>query len=298
VVGTTSRRTSSWYFGDGAALLNQVSATLGLGPSIAPLDGAVHQPLSERRRGATFGFRLNRSFLHRFGAEFTLEYSRGRLMLRQAALADVEAARASFVPAWTALIGTGPFMNPTVTSVTTLNDRVGRQILATGTLNVDLRTSGRAIPYVSLGAGLKANQGGTPSVSLEGNYRFQILGVYPVNETDSVTLRTSIANAAVGVVGGGVRFFFSPRWGMRFDIRALVSKASIGTVIDTRSRPAPLTAPAGAPASLSTPSVQFSNNGTLGPSSLAGPQLTGFRGFSSRGWESQTNITSGLFVRF
>jgi hypothetical protein len=297
VVGTTSRQISSWYFGDGALLLNQVSAALGLVPRITPLDPLFQSSLSEGQPGVSFGFRLSRALNRRFGAEFTLDYGRGPLALRPSALAGIEATRASYVPAFTALVGSGPFVGPTVTSVSTIHEKEGSQTLMTGALTVNLMTSGRTIPYVSAGAGFKANTGGMPSASLDGNYRFQTLGLFPVNETDSVTLRTSVDEGAVGVFGGGLKFAVSPRWGVRFDLRAFVNKVSIETLMDTRSRPSSAT-PSGAAASLSTPSLQFSNNGTLGPSSLAGPPLTGFRTFTGRSWQSQTNVSGGLFLTF
>src|SRR5439155_15657393 len=50
VVATTSRRTPSWYFGDGAVLLNQVNAALGLSPRITPLDSVFKSSLADRQQ--------------------------------------------------------------------------------------------------------------------------------------------------------------------------------------------------------------------------------------------------------
>jgi hypothetical protein len=297
VVGTPSRRISSWYFGDGALLFNQANASLGLGSRITPLDPLFESSLSDPQSGASFGFRLGRAITRRFGAEFTLDYGRVPLVLRPSALTSVEGARASYVAAFTALMGSGPFVNPAVTSVSTIAENEGSQITTTGALIVNLKTSGRAIPYVTAGAGVRANAGGTPSMALEGHYRFQPLGLFPVDELDSVTVRTSIDEGVVGVVGGGLKFAFSRRWGARFDVRALFNKMSVETFVDTRSRPASGT-PAGAAASFSTPSLQFSNNGTLGPSSLAGPPLNGFRTFEGSDWHNQTNLSGGVFLKF
>jgi hypothetical protein len=297
VVGTTSRRTSSYYFGDGALLLNQVNAALGLVPTITPLDPLFQGPLFERRRGASFGLRLSRALTGRFGVEFSLDYGHGTLALPRSVLAGIEATRASYTPAFSALIGSGPFVAPTVTSVSTIHEKDGRQILTTGALIVNLMTSGRVIPYVSAGAGLAANISGTPSASLEGNYQFQAIGRYPMSETDSVTLRTAIDESAGGVFGGGLKFSLSQRWGLRFDVRAFVNKVSVETMLDTHSRPSSAT-PSGAAASLSTPSLQFSNNSGLGSSSLADPPLAAFRTFAGRGWQTRRNFSGGLFLRF
>ena len=94
-----------------------------------------------------------------------------------------------------------------------------------------------------------------------------------------------------------LKFFVSPRWGIRFDLRVLFNKVSTDTLVDTRSG-IPALSPAGVAASLSTPSMQFSNNGALGPSSLAGPPLAGFRSFDARGMQTHMNVTGGVFLRF
>jgi hypothetical protein len=297
VVGTPSRRISSWYFGDGALLFNEANAALGLASRITPLDPLFQSALSEREQGASFGFRLSRSITRRFDAEFSLDYSRTPLVLRPSALAVFEATRDSYVPAFTALIGSGPFVGPTVSSEGTIDDEEGGQATLTGALNVNLMTAGRFIPYVSAGAGVRSNFGGMPSATLQGRYRFQPLGLFPVDESDSVSVRTSVDEGVVGVFGGGLKFAVSRLWGVRFDIRALVNKVSVETLVDTRSRPSSAT-PSGAAASLSVPSLQFSNTATLGPSSLTGPLLNGFRIFEGRDWHNQTNISGGVFLKF
>jgi hypothetical protein len=297
VVGTPSRRASSFFFGDGALLVNQVNAALGLAPAIAPLDPFLQRPLFERERGATFGFRLSRAVTRRFGVEFSLDHERGTLTLPPSVVAGIEATRASFVPAVSALIGSGPFEASTVTSVSSFEEKRVSRILTTGALTVNLMTSGRAIPYVTAGAGFAAHTGGTPRASLEGNYQFQILGRSPVNERDSVALRTEIDEGVVGVFGGGLKLSVSRRWGLRFDLRAFVNEVSVETMLDARSS-ATSAAPAGAAASLSEPSLQFSNSGSLGPSTLASQSINGFRTFEGRGWQSRTTVSGGLFLRF
>jgi hypothetical protein len=299
VVGTPSRRASSFYFGDGALLLNQVNAALGLVPAIVPLDPLLQGFLFERERGASLGFRLSRAITGRFGVEFSLDYERGRLSLPPSVVTGVEATRASFVPVLGALIGTGPFEAPTVTSSSSLEEKTVSQVLTTGALTVNLLTSGRAIPYLTAGAGFAAHTGGMPRASLEGSYRFQALGSIPVHETDTVALRTEINEGAVGVFGGGFKFSLSRRWGVRFDVRAFVNEVSIVTMLDAHSSTAASsTTSAGAAASLSEPSLQFSNNSALGLSSLSSQPLNGFRTFEASGWQSRTIVSGGAFLRF
>jgi hypothetical protein len=297
VVGATSRRTSSFYFGDGALLLSQVNTALGLAPAIVPLDPLFQRSLFERQSGPSYGFRVSRALTRRFGVEFSLDDQLGSLVLQPSVLAGIEATRASYITAFSALIGSGPFVAPTVTSESTIQRKAGHQILTTGALTVDLIASGRAIPYLTAGAGFASNVGGTPSASLQGNYRFQTVGRLPMNETDRVNLRTAIDDGAVGVFGGGLKFSVARRWGVRFDLRALVNKLAVVTLMDTRSQ-ASSAMPSGAAASQSTPSMQFSNNAAVGPSSLSGQSLNGFRSFEARGWQTRMMVSGGLFVRF
>jgi hypothetical protein len=297
-VGTTSRRNSSWYFGDGATLLNQVVAALGATRNIAPLDPVLTSRVVEARNGPSFGFRASGAITPRFSAEFTFDYSLASFQLTRAALDGIEASRASFEPAWNALIATGPFMRPAVTSVTEIEEGDAKQLFSTGTLNINLKTTGSVIPYAAVGAGLVHNVGSMPGASLRGNYQFQPFGVFTVNETDLVALRSSIDEGFVAVFGGGLKYFVSRRWGVRFDARAYVGSGDTVTLMDASPRPSALTVPSGVTASFTTPSVQFSNNGNLGPSSLAAPQIRDFETFVSRGRQTRLHVTAGVFVGF
>ena len=147
VVGTTSRRTSSWYFGDGAILLNQVNAALGVTQRITPLDPVFAAFSGQSATGRQLWLPREPGDLSSIQCRVHV-----RLCTRPAdtepasVLAGIEAARASFVPAWTALIANDPFVGPTVTSVSTIHDRAGRQTFTTAALNINLKTSGNIIP--------------------------------------------------------------------------------------------------------------------------------------------------------
>ena len=148
VVGTPSRRTSSWYVGDGTVLLNQVNAALGITSRITPLDQVFARSLADRERGATYGVRVSGAISRRFSAELTVDYASDQVTMSAPALTGIEAARASFVPAWTALIASGPFTGTTVTSVSTIRDGEKRRTFTTtGALNISLKTSGKIVPY-------------------------------------------------------------------------------------------------------------------------------------------------------
>jgi hypothetical protein len=170
-------------------------------------------------------------------------------------------------------------------------------------------TSGALIPYVTVGAGVASITGDLPSATLTGNYRF-LQGSAPnppVDETDNVTVHDARTHHSLaGVLGGGVKYHVSSRWGLRFDARVALSKAAANTDLDATPSVARLT-PTGYGALGSTPSIQFSNSTdpltSIGvtavvASSLTGPPLSGHRTFTGSGAMSQANVTIGVFWRF
>ena len=50
----------SWYFGDGALVLNQALTSIRLSPSIVALDSVLKSPFVERRPGGSVGIRIGR----------------------------------------------------------------------------------------------------------------------------------------------------------------------------------------------------------------------------------------------
>src|SRR5262249_44265457 len=177
VVGTPSRRIPSWYLGDGALLVNQVNGALGVSQRIAPLDPVFQTAFADRHQGAMFGIRVSRTISRgyrlpdapaaRYSAAFAVDYGRGRFEVNGPAIAAIEAARASFAPALSALIATGPFTAPSVTSTSAIRQSGGQQLFATGALDIDFRTSSgaKSIPYLSVGGGVKFRVGEPPEAS-------------------------------------------------------------------------------------------------------------------------------------
>jgi hypothetical protein len=310
-----SRRASSWYFGDGAVLMNQILASFPGGSPftptgrINPLDPVLQAVGATRFNGGSFGFRVGAAITPRFGAEFTLDAPLATLELSEQFLSGLESSRTSFIRAWdqnTGLILTGGnfiFTQPSVTSTTTIDDDHGRQLFMTGALTFNLMTQGRFIPYAAVGAGVVSNTGGSPGVTLVGNYRFQSLNQlallsFPVNETDTVVIRMTPANSHpfVTVVGGGVRIQGSPRWGIRGDVRAYISSNTVDVVVDATPQVA-MSTPAGAISSTLTPSIQFSNT-TFATSTLSGPAISEFTTFSSSGTAVHVSLSAGYYIRF
>ena len=238
LVGRDSRRVPSWYFGDGALLLNQIAQSLFTSARITPLDDFAPMLLvclnRTSRTGASVGARLTRTLSPRFSVELAVDYHAAPLRLRDDATSAVEPTRASFVTAWNAILATGPFFTPLVTSKMTPSGGRGGQYVTTGVLNVALMTGRRTTPYASVGAGMiSARSSAQPRVDLIGNYQFQILGVVPINETDSIHIRADTrAHTAAAVIGGGVEFAAAPRWGIRVDARDLLSGNRTSTRLD------------------------------------------------------------------
>jgi hypothetical protein len=115
-------------------------------------------------------------------------------------------------------------------------------------------------------------------------------------------------HTAAGILGGGVKYHISPRWGIRLDARVSLSKNIASTVVDATPNVALGLLPAGRSVLAADPTVQFSNNSSdpvtalgvtaVAASTLTGPAIADLRTFSGNGVSSATNISAGIFWRF
>ena len=305
-----SRYEPSWYFGDGTLLFNQAATALGQLPDhIVPLDPVLAGPLGEHRGGGSVGVRVSRVLTPRVTAELSVDYGFATLRITPANAEAIEITGASFIQAWRRVILFNPnrVLN-SVTSTATLADGSARQLFTSGAVSINLATNGALIPYVTVGAGVASLTGDLPSATLTGNYRFLLGSGPPIDETDNVTVHDArTRHTRAGVLGGGVKYLVSSRWGLRFDARVVLSAAAANTDLDASPNVARLTPP-GRGALGGSPSIQFSNNSsdpvtTMGvtavaASSLTGPPLSGHRTFTASGARSQANVTVGVFWRF
>jgi hypothetical protein len=299
-----SRRVTSYYFGDGAALLNQVNAALNVGSSlITPLDSVLQESGTSRNGSGTFGIRVTRHLTSRFSGEFSLDFGYGKLALSEDARAGIEASRESFTRAWTALIGTGAglFTNVNVTSTVDRRDEVGSQLMATGAVNINLTRPRAVVPYATIGIGVASHRGETPRVTLTGNYRFQIgtavPSIAPFDDTDTVDVRwVNSGSDVVTLLGLGVKRDVSTRWGLRTDVRWFLGSNGTEVRIDATPNHRILTLPFAIPSN-TTPSMQFSNNTTT-MATFSGAPITDFRTFTGTGRVVQTQVTFGWYMRF
>jgi hypothetical protein len=291
-----TRGVPSWFFGDGATLLNGVNADFGRSGRIVALDDAF-APL-DSKRVAALGVRVRRRLNDRLSAEISVDAFTRPEDTTSGLDEAVESARASFRTAFIDLLTTGPFSGVSVAaSGTTASETRRRETAATLALNARFPPWGAFVPYLTFGGGLLTGSGSLPSASLEGRYRFSVLGEVAIDETDRVSVHYTRHASFVAVLGAGLQRDMSDRWGLRIDGRMLLGPDATRIAID--ASPATVrTGPSGFIESFTNPAVQFSNDPSTGRrSTLSAPALQGFEVFSG-GLQTRTLVTIGVFRRF
>lgn len=290
-----SRETPSWFFGDGARLLNGVNGAFDRPARIVPID-AVFGRL-ESSRVPVFGVRARRPLSARYALEVSVDAQVTPGVRAGALSGPVEASRASFTTAFTDLLASGPFAGVSVDATASTHAGSRREVALTGALVRTFRPSRALSPYVTIGAGVISGTGTLPSATLEGRYRFAVLGELPIDETDRVSVRYARAAAFAAVLGGGVRRDLSRAWALRIDARVLFGPDTTRILVD--AEPSSVRGvPAGFIESFTNPAVQFSNDPSTGRrSSLSGAGLQGFEVFSG-GFQARPVLTVGLARRF
>ena len=291
----STREVPSWFFGDGAALLNGVAEEFGGAARVSSLDTLFSAPPG-RRHGAA-GARIRRRLSPRMSAEFSVDWFTGAAA-RPAGFVDaIEAARRSYLATMGELLASGPFSAPLIEATASSDAGSRRELAATGALNADLGRVAGFTPYATFGGGLLTGTGAWPSAELTGRYRFFILGEVPIDESERLTVRFERPAALLIVAGGGLRRDLSETWGLRVDVRALAGPDTTRVVVDTEIASARGT-PAGFVESFTNPAVQFSNDPATGRrSTLSAPSLQAFRVFSG-GMHMRTIVTVAVSRRF
>ena len=178
-----------------------------------------------------------------------------------------------------------------------------------GALVINVRTAGNLIPYATVGVGLLSTVGEASSATLRGNYRFLLPGGAPIDETDNVTVKeTRDDRTLAGIIGGGVKYHVSPRWGIRIGARVALSRNTTDTILDAAPNVTLGQLPVGPGVLGSEPSIQSTNNSSnpvtalgvtaVATSTLTGSALTGMRTYSGSGVVSYSNVIAGVFWRF
>ncbi len=299
--GFPSRAHASWFFGDGAALLNGVLTRFAqiagrTFTPIVPLDAALMTSGTRRGSGAAFGARVGRTLSPRLAVEASLERSQGRLVLSDTMAAALTRTSDSFMEAFQDLLDTAPVSNLNVASTWTVPDGSSGQTRLSGALTWTLATLDRLSAYATAGGGVVMSSGDALEARLNGSYSFRLFGSIPMSESDRtlVTVRQP-ARAAMGLFGGGVTYAVSAHVGLRVDVR--VSLSANKTVTTVGGSPAvAVSAPTGVLPSLTSPGIQFSTQSGI-RSSLSGDATT-LTTFTGSGWNRHVGVTAGIFRRF
>lgn len=296
-----SRRIPTWFLSDGASLLNGANAGFGVASQLVPLDDALGNLGLSGSNAPVMGLRIRRTLTSRWSLDMSTELWSGSAEISPELLDAVEMSRASFETAFTGLFTSGPFVSATVNAAVTADNRTSRELAVIASVRYHLLT-GRLAPYVTIGGGVITRMGDLPSITLTGDYSFQVqTDLAPTasfSESDAFTLRFEQAAGPVGMVGGGFRNDLTPRVGFSIDGRVYVSRDTLSLRLDSLPAVTTLT-PAAYIRSGTAPSVQFSNNSSTGrDSSLSGAPLNGFKAFSTSGLQTRYSVTAGVFVRF
>jgi len=301
--GRLSRAVSSWYFGDGAALFNEVAADFAARygqnyPRITPLDAVLTSGSARRQGGSTFGLRLTRWFASRVGFEISFDRSKDPFALTDDAEQAIAATRASFHNAFTGLLGVTPVTLPVVTSTTQLPGSIDEtQMSVLVGVTVAVAKPGPVRVLVSFGGGGVFSNATSLVAKLQGNYRFTMLGINPINESDAVTIHfTDKDLVPVGSAGLGVSIDLARRHGIRVEARVRVSENTTRITVDSAPSVTAV-APFIFFSSQTDPSLQFSTTAGV-RTSLSGEPVTGLETFSPGGLDMRTVFTVGYFFRF
>ncbi len=301
---------SSFYFGSGAQLFNQNGASVSRAQPLAtitPLDPILlSSAIQRQRQGGTVGVRVGRALSQRLAADITLDFSPGNLAFTDGAVTGIEATRASFIPALQQVLAVAQVPS-TVTSVATVSNQArASQLAATGALLINLRETGKAIPYVVIGGGVVLNTGDTPSATLVGNYQIGMTSAQLFG-TDTVDLRYERKTLTpVGIGGGGFKYSVTSSWGVRVDARAQLAQTTLVNLVNTTPVMA-LGSSTGVPYPLiNAGTLQFSTTAPLtgvpisatpGTKYATGGLPPGFGTFTG-GWQTHVSVTIGLSWRF
>src|SRR5258706_2947075 len=127
VAARSSRPVSSWYFGDGSLLFNEVASQLdaviagGFSPRITALDPILGRSLGAWPRSGSLGVRVGRRATSRVSVDVSVDYMVAGARVTQANSDAIEATKSSFTPAFNRLLTfTGTLTPLSITSTSAL----------------------------------------------------------------------------------------------------------------------------------------------------------------------------------
>lgn len=303
VNGLPSRAVTSWAFGDGNALFDQVrgafASSYGVAlPGIVPLDSVMQSRGIARQPAAAFGGRFSRNLTSWLAAELAFDRGPLRSSLSSGAADGLEATRASYATAWQALLATVPQTGARVSSVVVAPDEASNSqtVIAGNALLSFVRTS-RVGVHAVIGGGLIVNDASDVEARLQSSYQFAVFSAFPINESESVTIRFSEKKRVpAAVLGLGATILATGNSGVRVEGRVLASRSSATTTISASASqlrgPQSLALP-----SITTPSIQFSSVASI-RTSLSGDAIADVVTLDSTRIDLTPQVTIGYFFRF
>jgi hypothetical protein len=291
-----SWRVPSWFFGDGAAFLNNVAAEFGVSSRVTPLDARLRPGGLNDAGAPALAFRVRRGLGPTYSLEFAVDMLARTTAIDDALLDDFAATRQSFEETLRAILPPPLFSGLEVSGTAAADSGSSREIAFTAAVTSRTRPFGRFVPYGTAGGGVIMQTGDLPSATLTARYRFRIQDAVPIDETDNVTLRYRQRAALVLLVGGGVRRQLSARMGFVIDARVLTGPNT--TTVRVRASPTMVAGtPAGFIESFTYPNLQFSNNPSTGRVSTLGGSLEEAEVFRG-GWVTRGRVTAGVYFGF
>lgn len=296
-----SRTVSSFFFGDGNALINEVLLRQGLNP-IVPLDETIlnDRKVLERQSNIAVGMRLVRYVGRRVWLDGTIEYDidydHGSFEIGETQEQQALLTMRSWRQSLESLFGKcGKLCNNTIGEHVSTTHEKGHQVASAFTVNYDLRREGRFIPYIGAGGGLVVSFAGTPRQEYFGSYSIRS---DTIQGTDHVRVDFQVPPVVPAlIVATGARYQLSDRWGLRMEMRNNFEPHSFKTLVT--AMPEFTDNGAGNVVVLSSGDlgIQFSNNQSFAPSTLSVP-LPQFRTFKSTGLRYEGRISGGVYYRF
>ena len=302
-LGVWTEQVPSWYFGNGTSLLNNALQTYQVAQHpMVPLDTMLTTATISRRNGAAFGTTISRQVGSRYRVEFSIDGAQVAPTFSASALSAIEASRASFISSWTGLLTQGGINGLSVTSTSATTNGGTLEVLATGSVDIILRASGRNTWFATVGAGVEYDPGTVPSTTLVGHSVFGVgPASAPFDQTDTVVIQGVRERRAIGILGGGWNRDLTRRWGITADVRVALGGTGVSTVLNAnptqvlqsdRSRQLILYFP-------SAPAVIFDNaRHPPWPSTLSSLPLSSFTTFRGTGLQVRTELTGGIYLRF
>jgi hypothetical protein len=225
-----SRQVPTWFFGDGASLLNSVLETFGLAPRIQPLDDAISRLATSKSTASVVSARVRRRINDKFAFEFSADVLAGSAGFSDEFIAALGATGDSFRAAFESLLTTGPITDISSRATHSASGGSTRELALTGLLVQTLGSPDASwSPYFTAGGGITLGTSNDASATIEGGYRFTTIGGVPqasstFDETDRVTFRFDHRTIFCGFVYAGVLLDFSRRWGLRLGCRVYVGR--------------------------------------------------------------------------